>query len=84
MIQCAKKSFFAQTISDNHGRNPKLLWKNLKDLSGNTSKSQTNFISDDFGNPITDPEITRAVTNTPRGEYDTYHEYRVTNTNNYS
>lgn len=54
--QCemAKKEFYQKTINENC-KNPKKLWNNLKEISGKKTTHQTNFIHDDFGNPIEDP-----------------------------
>lgn len=56
LIRQAKKSFFTETINNNLTKNPKLLWKNLKDLSGKSNSYQTNYIHDENGQPITDSE----------------------------
>ena len=55
LIQDAKKEFFSQSINNNY-KSPKVLWQNLHDITQKSSKQQTNFIHDDNGDPILDPE----------------------------
>ena len=57
LIHTAKKEFYSQSINNNH-KNPKCLWQNLHDVTNKSSKQQTNFINDDNGDPILDPETT--------------------------
>lgn len=57
LISNAKKSYYAETINNNK-RNPKLLWKNLHDITGNSTGHQTTFINNESGEPILDPEET--------------------------
>ena len=57
-----KKSYFSKTINENKG-NPKDLWKNLKDISGQSSSHQINLINDEMGNPFLDPLSTAEAFN---------------------
>ena len=57
MIFAAKRDYFNQTINQNK-RNPKSLWKNLKELSGKNKKYQPNLIHDSDSQPIMDPITT--------------------------
>lgn len=59
----AKKSFYSRVINENRS-NPKHLWKNLKSLSNKEKHYQTNYIDDEQGNPITDPQTTAETFNT--------------------
>ena len=60
----AKKSFYSRSINENK-RNPRSLWRNLKELSGKSDQVyQTNYINDDDGNPIEDPLTTAETFNT--------------------
>ncbi|MES9905540.1 MAG: reverse transcriptase family protein, partial [Sedimenticola sp.] len=54
LIESAKKTYYTKHINDNKS-NPKDLWSNLNNLSGKTKTNQTQFISDEHGNLITDP-----------------------------
>jgi len=59
----SKKNFYNETINENK-RDPKKLWKNLKDLTGkNATQSQNHFINDDHGNPIMDHQETAETFN---------------------
>ncbi|KAL4238884.1 hypothetical protein ACF0H5_003591 [Mactra antiquata] len=53
-IRKSKKQLVSESIKNNHKQNPSKLWKTLKDLTGTSSKTQSNFINDDYGNPILD------------------------------
>ncbi len=53
LIIKSKKSFYSETIN-NKAKTPKILWKNLKDLSGQSKTHQTNFINND---PIETAEV---------------------------
>ena len=57
LIQDAKKEFYSQSINNNY-KSPKVLWQNLHDITQKSSKQQTNYIHDDNGDPILDPETT--------------------------
>ena len=57
LIQNAKKEFYSQSINNNY-KNPKCLWQNLHDITHKSTKQQTDFIHDDNGDPILDPETT--------------------------
>lgn len=52
-----KKEFYSQSINNNY-KNPKCLWQNLHDITHKSTKQQTDFIHDDNGDPILDPETT--------------------------
>ena len=58
----SKLEFFNQEINSNN-KNPKKLWKNLKDLSGKNENHQINYINDDNGNPVSDPTLTAEIFN---------------------
>lgn len=55
LIFHAKKTFYSNVINKNKN-NPKILWKNLKDLSGKSTVHQSNIIQDEKGTPIMDPK----------------------------
>ena len=57
LIQDAKKEFYSQSINNNY-KSPKVLWQNLHDITQKSSKQHSNFIHDDNGDPILDPETT--------------------------
>ena len=63
LIHTAKKDFFHYEINSNK-KNPKKLWKNLKNLSGKTNVQQNSYINDENGLPITDPKLTAETFNT--------------------
>ena len=54
LIRNSKSKLYLDSI--NNSSNPKHLWKTLHDLTGKSTKTCTNFISDEDGNPIVDPE----------------------------
>jgi len=54
LIKEAKRQFYNETINSNK-RNPKQLWNSLHELSGLKSQTQTNYINDANGYPITSP-----------------------------
>jgi len=58
----AKKSFYTKTINENR-KNPKLLWKNLKDLSSKSKNHDTHLINDENGEPILDSRTTAETFN---------------------
>ena len=62
LISNAKTTFYEKTINKNNN-NPKLLWKNLKDLSGKSKSHQANFITNEDGNQISDPLETAEIFN---------------------
>ena len=55
--KCQKKSSIPK-VSTIITKNPKSLWQNLPDITQKSTKQQTDFIHDDNGDPILDPEIT--------------------------
>ena len=55
LIHNTKKEFYSQSINDNY-KNPTCLWQNLHDDTHKSLKQQTNFIHDNHGHPILDPE----------------------------
>ena len=57
LIQDAKKEFYSQSINNNY-KSLKVLWQNLHDITQKSSKQHSNFIHDDNGDPILDPETT--------------------------
>jgi hypothetical protein len=62
LSKAAKKSFYAKTINENK-RNPKVLWKNLKNLASRSKNHDTAAINDDNGEPILDPKTTAETFN---------------------
>ena len=58
------------TINNNH-KNPKQLWQNLHDITGKSVKQSTNFIDDEDGIPIVDPE---AIANRFNDHFTSLHE----------
>ena len=63
LIKNAKKSFYSQNINIKE-KNPKKLWKNLKELSNKSKVHQNIIINDDCGNPITDNQTSADTFNT--------------------
>ena len=54
LIQHAKKEHYSNTINCNH-HNPKLLWKNLHELTDFQKKGHSEYIIDQGGDLVTDP-----------------------------
>ena len=70
LIHNSKINYYTETINKNH-KNPKQLWQNLHDITGKSIKQSTNFIDDENGIPITDPE---AIANRFNDHFTSVHE----------
>ena len=70
LIHKSKINYYTETINNNHN-NPKQLWQNLHDITGKSMKQSTNFIDDDNGIPILDPE---AIANRFNNHFTSVHE----------
>ena len=70
LIQNSKTNYYTETINKNH-KNPKQLWQNLHDITGKSVKQSTNFIDDENGCPIVDPE---AIANRFNDHFTSVHE----------
>ena len=70
LIHNSKINFYTNSINNNH-KNPKQLWQNLHDITGKSVKQSTNFIDDEDGIPIVDPE---AIANRFNDHFTSLHE----------
>ena len=70
LIHNSKINYYTETINNNH-KNPKQLWQNLHDITGKSVKQSTNFIDDENGIPISDPE---AIANRFNDHFTSVHE----------
>ena len=55
LIHESKINYYSETINNNH-KNPKQLWQNLHDVTSKSVSHSTNFVDDENGKPILDPE----------------------------
>lgn len=55
LIHKSKINYYSETINNNH-KNPKQLWQNLHDVTSKSVSHSTNFVDDENGNSILDPE----------------------------
>ena len=76
LIRNSKAKSYSDSI--NNSSNPKHLWQTLHDLTGTSAKACTNFISDEGGNPILDPEV---AANTFNNFFTSVHETLSTESN---
>ena len=70
LIHDSKINYYTNSINSNH-KNPKQLWQNLHDITGKSIKQSTNFIDDENGIPIVDPE---AIANRFNDHFTSLHE----------
>ena len=70
LIHNSKINYYTESINNNH-KNPKQLWQNLHDITAKTVKQSTQFIDDENGVPILDPE---AIANRFNNHFTSVHE----------